>query len=190
MLSLPKLKPKFDDVKSNASSHRHSSAGSHRSSARSDGAGSKLNTILSKSQTKGTFNAKRNSKAEPTSKLAVDRHNAHLKAFFQAIQTKHKLDPEKLWAKTQLHFEDQAPSVFSIIKRVFGNFRLSINYSEYCQYVSKFINIDLGTCKELFFHYFDQNKDNIVCETDLFTVMKNLKAYEMSDIVVSDLILI
>lgn len=58
---------------------------------------------------KGTHNApKRNPKAALTSKLAVDRHSTHLKAFFHAIQTKNKLDPDKLYAKTQQHFEDQA----------------------------------------------------------------------------------
>lgn len=42
--------------------------------------------------------------------------------------------------------------------------------------------------KELFFNYLDLNKDKRVCETDLFRVLKSIKSFNMSDVIIEDLL--
>jgi len=153
-----------------SSDSNYESEGSDRSATPSAGKGPNLNRIIAKSLVNGLYGVKRRQvqQQQPAQKIEVDKGNIKLKAFFYTVQNKTKLDPERLFAKCKVHFEEQNDLVFPIIKRVFGGFRQSITYKEYCQYISKFINIDFAACKELFFHYVDFNKDNQVSETDLF----------------------
>lgn len=73
---------------------------------------------------------------------------------------------------------------------MFGNFKQAVSFKEYCYFLTKFVSIDFKTCKELFFNYVDMNKDKLVCETDLFKLMKSLSDYRMSDIIINDLLLV
>ena len=52
------------------------------------------------------------------------------------------------------------------------------------------MSIDFKACKELFFNYVDMNKDKLVCETDLFKLMKSMIDFRMSDIIIDDLLLV
>ena len=56
--------------------------------------------------------------------------------------------------------------------------------------ITKFISIDFKECKDLFFNYLDMNRDKLVCETDLFKLMKSMKDFTMSDIIIDDLMLV
>ena len=88
------------------------------------------------------------------------------------------------------HFQDQSEFVYAIIKKVFCNFKQAIAYKEYHYYVTKFVSLDFKSCKERFFNYVDMNKDGLVCETDLFKLMKSMVDFRMSDIIIDDLLLV
>ena len=72
--------------------------------------------------------------------------------------------------------------MFDILRRVFGNFKVPIDYELYCDIVQKFIALDEYTIKEIMFGILDFNKDKKVCETDLFNSIKlidNPKMYKL-----------
>ena len=72
--------------------------------------------------------------------------------------------------------------MFDILRRVFGNFKVPIDYELYCNIVQKFIALDEYTIKEIMFGILDFNKDKKVCETDLFNSIKlidNPKMYKL-----------
>lgn len=56
--------------------------------------------------------------------------------------------------------------------------------------MTKFVSLDFRACKERFFNYVDMNKDGLVCETDLFKLMKSMVDFRMSDIIIDDLLLV
>jgi hypothetical protein len=74
------------------------------------------------------------------------------------------------------------------VKKIFGNLRCSINYEDYCNYLIKFFNMDRAQCKELFLPVLDMNKDKLICETDMFRVLKSLTSMEMLDLIEEDFV--
>lgn len=53
--------------------------------------------------------------------------------------------------------------------------------------VQKLLNLDMRGMYELFFAILDQNNDKLVCETDLFNVLKAVKDFEVQEIVFEDI---
>ena len=61
----------------------------------------------------------------------------------------------------------------------------------YAQNISKFISMDLQQIKEmLFYQILDKNKDKLICETDLFKLLSELKSKELSYMMADDLIIL
>lgn len=61
----------------------------------------------------------------------------------------------------------------------------------FCQNVSRFISLDMAQIKEMFFyHVLDRNKDKLVCETDLFRIMRELKNDCISGMISDDIVIL
>ena len=52
------------------------------------------------------------------------------------------------------------------------------------------MSADIDHCKEMFFMFTDLNKDKLICETDLFRVIKSLKSNETSQMIIDDLLVV
>ena len=52
------------------------------------------------------------------------------------------------------------------------------------------MSADIDQIKKMFFEFTDLNKDKLICETDLFRVIKSLKSNETSQMVIDDLLLV
>jgi len=48
--------------------------------------------------------------------------------------------------------------------------------------------MDIKTIKELYFNILDVNKDRKICETDLFNVLKSIESFEVSNILIDDIV--
>jgi hypothetical protein len=98
------------------------------------------------------------------------RTNIYLSQFFEKRLSNHKgrLDPIKLQEVIKEEFKDLSDRLFDILKKVFNNFKIPIDFDLYCGTIQKFAAISPDTCKDIMFYLLDLNKDKKICETDLF----------------------
>ena len=136
-----------------------------------------------------------------TRPIHLDHDEPAIKAVFDKFSKNKCVDQKKLLAAAKIRFEDQYEFVAPIIKRQFNFFKQSLDEKDYCKrIISHFVCVGLEQQKDFFFGYLDRNKDEKVCETDLFKVMKSLQlntkitkgehdhAVDVGQLVVDDLV--
>ena len=122
--------------------------------------------------------------------VKLDFDHPDLKAFYWKISTKTKVDQDKLMHELKKVFKEQAEVIWPMIRKIFGHFKHPITFHDFCHHITKFISSEIDPCKEAFFSFVDLNKDKLVCETDLFRVIKSLKSDETSQMMIDDLMLV
>ena len=75
-----------------------------------------------------------------------------------------------------------------VLNRIFGNFERNVDYKQYFECVQRFVSNDVVTCNEILFKFLDVNKDNKVCETDLFSSLKTLNTPQLLDFMSDDIL--
>tara|TARA_B110000285_G_C14989843_1_gene545737 strand:+ start:72 stop:650 length:579 start_codon:yes stop_codon:yes gene_type:complete len=112
--------------------------------------------------------------------VKLDNDHPDLKAFYWKISTKTKVDQDKLMHELKKVFKEQADVIWPMIRKIFGHFNHPITFHDYCFHITKYLSSEIDPCKEAFFSFADLNKDKLICETDLFRVIKSLKSDETS----------
>jgi len=107
--------------------------------------------------------------------------------FMKLTNFKQKLDPTKLYEVVNEEFKEYADRVFDILKRVFGNFKIPIDFDLYCDTIQKFISIEEDVCKQIMFEILDHNKDKKICETDLFNCIKSINNTKIYALLAEDI---
>ena len=97
------------------------------------------------------------------------KSNIKLAKFFETISNKKgHLDPHKLGEVIQHEFKEFSDGIFEILKKVFANFKIACDFGLYCDTIQMFVSLDEIQIKNMFFDLIDYNRDQQVCETDLF----------------------
>ena len=60
-------------------------------------------------------------------------------------------------------------------KRCFNNWLKPVEAIRYHEHVQKLLSADMDTMKDILFRLLDLNRDNRVCETDMFNVVHMLE---------------
>lgn len=116
------------------------------------------------------------------------RGNHKLKVFFNNISNpKGLLEPYKLFELLKREFQEISDPMIELMKQVFANFKIPVDFSIYCEIVKRFIGIDEGLCKQILFNVLDVNKDNRVCETDLFNIHQMIHSAKVRYLLSDDL---
>ena len=88
--------------------------------------------------------------------------------FTNMCNAKGRLEPWKLYEVLKQEFKECSDKIIELVKKVFADFKVPVDFNIYCEIVMRFLAIDEFMCKEILFNVLDHNKDKRICETDLF----------------------
>lgn len=114
--------------------------------------------------------------------------NYKLKIFFNSISNpKGVLEPYKLFEVLKREFVEFSDPIIELTKQVFSGFKIAVEFPTYCEIVKRFIAIDESQCRQIFFKVLDLNKDDRVCETDLFNTHQMIHSTKARNLLSDDL---
>ena len=116
------------------------------------------------------------------------KSNIKLSKFFESISNKKGyLDPHKLGELIQHEFKEFSDRIFEILKTAFASFKVPCSFSTYCDTIQMCVSLDELQIKNMFFSLIDYNRDQQVCETDLFQTFKVINSNRIYKLMQEDI---
>jgi hypothetical protein len=90
------------------------------------------------------------------------------------LSTDKKLDKKKLKNHISEEYSNKelGKKVVRLFAKIFNNFSIAIDFNIFCDCIEKLFNLSVDVYKKVFYTFLDLNGDGMVCDVDLFGIVK------------------